>query len=116
MSSWARIMIATAALAAAASCGKKDQMPDSTDASPASPALVYPPSATVGQSDVFRSAATGEVTIADPYRWLEDDVRVNADVANWVEAQNKVTFDYLASLPGRDAIERRLTELFDYAR
>src|SRR5438045_4905624 len=32
--------------------------------------------------------------VADPYRWLEDD---NApEVAAWVEAQNKVTFGYLA--------------------
>ena len=29
--------------------------------------------------------------VADPYRWLEDDVRKSKDVADWVEAQNKVT-------------------------
>ena len=33
--------------------------------------------------------------VADPYRWLEDDVRKSKDVADWVEAQNKVTFGYL---------------------
>jgi len=33
--------------------------------------------------------------IADPYRWLENDVRSDAEVANWVEAQNVVTDAYL---------------------
>ena len=33
-------------------------------------------------------------TLADPYRWLEDDM--SAETANWVKAQNKVTFSYLA--------------------
>ena len=91
-------------------------MTTATDPAPASPALVYPQTATVGQTDTYQSAANGAVIIADPYRWLEDDGRVNADVAGWVEAQNKVTFGYLAALPGRAAIEKRLTELFDYAR
>jgi prolyl oligopeptidase len=31
------------------------------------------------------------VKVADPYRWLEDDVRVNPEVAKWVEAQNAVS-------------------------
>jgi hypothetical protein len=34
-------------------------------------------------------------TIADPYRWLENDVRNNKEVAAWVESQNKVTNGYL---------------------
>jgi prolyl oligopeptidase len=112
----AKMILAAAAVAAAASCGKKDAMPKTPEPAPAAPSLVYPQTATVEQTDTYQSAANGAVTIADPYRWLEDDVRVNADVAGWVEAQNKVTFGYLASLPGRDAIGRRLTELFDYAR
>ena len=44
------------------------------------------------------------VKIADPYRWLEDDVRVNPEVAKWVEAQNRVSNAYLDTLPGRDAL------------
>ena len=35
------------------------------------------------------------VDVADPYRWLEDDVRKSADVKAWVEAQSKVTSNYL---------------------
>jgi prolyl oligopeptidase len=52
--------------------------------------------------------------IADPYRWLED--LDSPETAAWVAAQNKVTFGYLATLPRRDAIRKRLTELWDYRR
>ena len=37
------------------------------------------------------------VKVADPYRWLEDDVRKSKEVADWVEAENKVTFALSAS-------------------
>ncbi|TXT33380.1 MAG: prolyl oligopeptidase [Planctomycetota bacterium] len=54
--------------------------------------------------------------VPDPYRWLEDDVRQSKDVAAWVEAQNKVTFAFLESIPQRDAIKKRLTELWNYEK
>ncbi|MCA9267378.1 MAG: S9 family peptidase, partial [Planctomycetales bacterium] len=54
------------------------------------------------------------VRVADPYRWLEDDN--SAETKAWVAAQNKTTFAYLKSLPNRDALERRLTELWNYER
>lgn len=56
------------------------------------------------------------VKVADPYRWLENDVREDKEVAAWVAAQNKVTDAYLATLPGRDVFKQRLTALFDYER
>jgi prolyl oligopeptidase len=56
------------------------------------------------------------VDVADPYRWLEDDVRVNPQVADWIAAQNKVTDAYLATLPGRDTLKKRMTELYNYER
>ena len=56
------------------------------------------------------------VDVADPYRWLEDDVRVNPKVADWVAAQNKVTDSYLETLPGRDTFKKRMTELYNYER
>jgi len=87
-------------------------MPDAA----APTALSYPQTATVEQTDVYQSAANGEVTVADPYRWLEEDVRESDDVAAWVEAQNEVTFGYLEALPGREMIAERLRELFDYER
>lgn len=56
------------------------------------------------------------VDVADPYRWLEDDVRVNADVAKWVEQQNVTTNAYLNTLSGRDILTKRMQKLFDYER
>src|SRR5689334_12724463 len=49
--------------------------------------------------------------VADPYRWLENDVRKDKDVADWVEAENKVTFGYLESIPEREAIKKRITDI-----
>ncbi len=54
------------------------------------------------------------VSVADPYRWLEDD-RSEA-TAQWVAAQNRVTFDYLHQIPYRDAVRERLTQLWNYPK
>ena len=56
------------------------------------------------------------VKVADPYRWLEGDVRSDADVRRWVEMQNAATQDYVSRLPGRDILKRRMAALFDYGR
>jgi prolyl oligopeptidase len=56
------------------------------------------------------------VPVADPYRWLEDDVRNNPEVRAWVDSQNAVTNAFLARLPGREALEQRITQLYDYER
>ncbi len=54
--------------------------------------------------------------IADPYRWLENDVRQDPRVRDWVTAQNAVTSAFLAQLPGRAAIRARMTQLYNYER
>ncbi len=54
--------------------------------------------------------------VADAYRWLEDDVRVNPAVADWVKAQNAVTDAYLETLPGKDILAAKMKKLFDYER
>jgi prolyl oligopeptidase len=56
------------------------------------------------------------VPVADPYRWLENDVRNDAEVRAWVDRQNAVTNAFLNTLPGRAALKARLTQLFDYER
>lgn len=56
------------------------------------------------------------VKVADPYRWLEDDVRVNPAVAEWVKAENAVTESYLETLPGKEVLAARMKKLFDYER
>lgn len=73
--------------------------------------LKYPDSKPGKQVDEMHG-----VKVADPYRWLEDDVRQSKDVADWVSAQNKITFEYLESIPQRDAIKNRLTELWNYEK
>ncbi len=47
--------------------------------------------------------------VPDPYRWLEDGG--SPDVQAWTAAQNGYTSAVLGAVPGRQAIERRLTEL-----
>ncbi len=54
------------------------------------------------------------VRVADPYRWLED--LDSAKTRAWVEAQNRVTFEYLDQIPQREAVRTRLTELWNYER
>jgi len=56
------------------------------------------------------------VAVADPYRWLEEDVRESKRVEEWVAAQNKATFAYLESIPQRESIEQRLTRLWNYEK
>ena len=54
------------------------------------------------------------VQVADPYSWLEDDN--SEETKAWVQAQNKVTFDYLGGIRFRDQIRERLTALWDFER
>lgn len=56
------------------------------------------------------------IDIADPYRWLENDVREDKAVAQWVDQQNAVTNGYLDALPGREALAKKMTAFFDYER
>src|SRR6185369_12225952 len=75
----------------------------------AAPPLEYPVTRRTGQVDTYHG-----VTVADPYRWLEDDN--SAETRAWVEAQNKLTFGYLEQIPHRKAIQNRLTKLWNYER
>lgn len=54
--------------------------------------------------------------VPDPYQWLEEDPRNSKDVADWIEAENQVTEAFLSKIPERGAIQKRLTELWDYER
>lgn len=53
-------------------------------------------------------------TVADPYRWLENDTAANT--LEWVKAQNQTTFAYLNQLPQRQVIKDRLTQIWNYEK
>src|SRR5687767_10196400 len=69
----------------------------------------YPKPRRVDQADTFHG-----VSVADPYRWMEETD--SPEMRAWIEAQNKLTQSYLAGIPQREAIRKRLTELWNYER
>ncbi len=71
--------------------------------------LPYPSTRTVDHVDTYHG-----VSVADPYRWLEDDT--SAETTAWVEAQNTVTFGYLDRIPFRAAATKRVKALNDYEK
>lgn len=71
----------------------------------------YPPT----RRDSLIERQFGE-DLADPYRWLEADVRSSPEVASWVAQQNAASSVYLAQLPGRDALLGKIRSLFAYER
>lgn len=71
--------------------------------------ITYPSTERVDQTDNYHGTS-----IADPYRWLEDDTA--PAVEDWVKTQNQLTQAYLSDIPYRDKIASRLSELMDYAR
>ena len=54
------------------------------------------------------------VEVADPYRWLEDDM--SDETANWVKTQNKSTFRYLNKIRFRRKLEKRIKSLNNYEK
>ncbi len=102
------LLATTAAVLAATSVAALSRAPEEA---PVEPGLMYPETKTVEQVDTFHG-----VEVSDPYRWLEDDVRVSDDVASWVETQAALADGYLKALPGRDAIEDRLTVMWNYEK
>src|SRR5881397_1476593 len=77
--------------------------------------------AALGQTIQYPSAHKSAVVddyhgtpVPDPYRWLEDPDA--PDTRAWIEAENRITESYLAQIPQRDAIRRRLTQLWNYPK
>jgi prolyl oligopeptidase len=82
-----------------------------TAALAAQPKIRYPETKQVEHYDIYHG-----IKVPDPYRWLEEDVRKSPEVAAWVEAQNKVTFAFLESIPERKGIRERLTQLWNFEK
>ena len=69
----------------------------------------YPPTRKSEQVDDYHG-----VKVADPYRWLEE--LDSEETKAWVEAQNKLSFNYLAAIPSRNALKDRITKVWNYEK
>ena len=74
-------------------------------------AIAYPPA----EAGTVVDTQFG-VPVADPYRWLENDVRNDKAVESWVTAENQVTNQFLTTLPLRGWFKERMTQLYNYER
>lgn len=54
------------------------------------------------------------VSVADPYRWLEEPE--SADTRTWIDQQNQVTERFLRQIASRQRIRDRLSRLWNYER
>ncbi len=73
--------------------------------------LRYPKTRRINQINTYHG-----INVNDPYQWLEEDVRHSESVKEWIDAQNKITFEYLHALPHRESIKNRMTKLWDYEK
>jgi prolyl oligopeptidase len=71
--------------------------------------FVYPPAPKGEQVDDYHGTK-----VADPYRDLENTD--SETTKKWIEAENKLTFDYLAGIPERKKINEKLTALWNYEK
>ncbi len=78
---------------------------------PSKPEVIsnYPISAKVDTVDTYFG-----VEVADPYRWMENDT--TKQTADWVKAQNDVTFGFLDKITYRESVKERLLELNNYEK
>ncbi|WP_300112651.1 prolyl oligopeptidase family serine peptidase [Sphingobium sp.] len=85
--------------------------PDDAAIAASDPALRYP---LARRQDIVEDHFG--VPVADPYRWLENDLRADPAVRDWVARENALTRRYLDALPGREALKARLQALFAHGR
>src|SRR5688500_82138 len=71
--------------------------------------LSYPKATKIDHVDDYHGTK-----VADPYRWLENPD--SPESREWIDAQNKITFDFLGKIPEREKIKQRLTDLWNYER
>lgn len=71
--------------------------------------IEYPPTPRSETVDTYHGTK-----VADPYRWMEE--LDSPDVKAWVQAQNAIAEPWLAGIPERDAIIKRMTDTWDYER
>ncbi len=69
--------------------------------------LTYPQARRGEQVDIYHGTQ-----VADPYRWMENSK--DAEVADWIKAQEDLLQRFVRRVPARDAIEKRISELVTY--
>ncbi len=69
----------------------------------------YPVAREVEQTDDYFGTA-----VSDPYRWMEDVD--SAELKTWIDAENELTQSYLAKIPVRETMQKRLMELINFER
>src|ERR1700730_11448569 len=69
----------------------------------------YPPAPVSNQIDDYFGAK-----VKDPHRPLESPD--SPESRKWIEAEDKITFDFLQTIPERNGIRKRLVEVWDYER
>ena len=88
------------------------------------PAQAEPDAAVAGASGLRYPAAKRldlvedhfGVKVTDPYRWLENDLRGDPAVRDWVGQENRLTRRHIDGLPGREALKKRMQALFAHGR
>src|SRR5437763_2813248 len=71
--------------------------------------ISYPKPPSNGQTDDYFGTQ-----VADPFRPLEE--LDSPATKNWIEAENKITFDYIEKIPERKRINDRLTDVWNYEK
>jgi prolyl oligopeptidase len=71
--------------------------------------LSYPVARQVDQTDDYFGTK-----VSDPYRWMEDVD--SPELKTWIDAENELTQSYLAQIPVRETMQRRLMELINFER
>lgn len=63
--------------------------------------------------DVYRSASRGEISVADPYQWLEND---SEERDEWTMAQEAFTREYLNKNPDHERLKDAFRDCVDYPK
>ena len=92
-----------------AACNNEQRIQQTIDPAENMTIMPYPETKKIDVTDNFFGTP-----VIDPYRWLEDDMA--DDTKAWVAEENKVTENYLAQIPFRNAIKKRLEELWNYEK
>jgi prolyl oligopeptidase len=71
--------------------------------------LRYPVARKIEQTDDYFGTA-----VSDPFRWMEDVD--SAELKTWIDAENELTQEYLAKVPVRERMQKRLMELINFER